>query len=36
MGRNADKGGEVSKMGSAEAIPTGIEYFQRYHCLSVA
>jgi len=35
MGRNANKGREVSKMGRAEAIPTGIVYFQRYHCLSV-
>jgi len=24
------------KMGSAEAIQTGVVYFQRYHCLFVA
>jgi len=24
------------KMGSAEAVTTGVVYFQRYHCLSLS
>jgi len=34
MGRNPNKGDEGSKKGRAEAIQTGVVYFQRYHCLS--
>jgi len=35
MGQNPNKGSEWSKTGRAEAIQTGVVYFQHYHCLSV-